>query len=320
MVDESRPTKPTRIAGVQSEAGGRSDAKGKRKKEVDDVSEIVELKQERKRQKTTTAVEEPVGTPPTTATNSCVLPARDAGVKPKVAKKVEAQSKQQQASGKGVSEVTTTQAVRRVELGTPLTNATKEDDGVEVKQEKKRQKTIKGIEEPVLAPPPTKATSNPCLPARDTVVKSKISKKVGTQEKQQQEGEERGNATAGGERTSEATMAQVVRRVELGTLTNTTNDPAWITTDIPPKASQIGKSLEILNVKGKQPEQNTLEGKRRKIATQEKPTTPPTNVTEEDDPLFTPNGRTNEDAEDEIEVVGQVTSVDEEKPDPRYFI
>ncbi|KAF4578266.1 hypothetical protein EYR36_000073 [Pleurotus pulmonarius] len=230
-------------SGVKPEAGGRSDAKGKRKKEDDDdVSELVEVKQEKKRQKTIKGDEKPVGAPPTTAANTRVLPAHDTELK--VTKKLERQG------GKGDARVTTTQTVRRVELGTPLTNAS-DDMVVEWKQEKKRQKT-----------PPTKVTSNHGLPARDTSPKSKVATKAEGQGKQhevavERDAEEQKNATAGGERT---------------------------------------------------------EGKRSDVVTQDKPATPPANVAEDDDPLFTPNGKTNEEAEDESEIAGQVVSVDEEKP------
>ena len=101
---------------------------------------------------------------------------------------------------------------------------------------------------------------------------------------------------------------------ELGTPpTNTTNGPPLTMTDIP-QGSQISKQPENSDAKEKwkeEEEEDTMVGIGAKQEEEQgKASTPPTNVTEEDDPLFTPNGRTNEEAEDE----GQVTSVDEGEP------
>lgn len=170
---------------------------------------------------------------------------------------------------------------------------------VEVKPEKKRQKLANTAEERVIT------THEESEAVKKADVRSQ--QQVPVEVEVKQEGKQRKDGTAGEERIGEGIATQVVRQVELGTaLTNATNGRPLITADIPSKVSKLPENSDA---KGKwKEEEDTMVGIGAKQEEEQgKASTPPTNVTEEDDPLFTPNGRTNEEAEDE----GQVTSVDE---------
>lgn len=172
---------------------------------------------------------------------------------------------------------------------------------VEVKPEKKRQKLANTAEERVIT------THEESEAVKKADVRSQ--QQVPVEVEVKQEGKQRKDGTAGEERIGEGIATQVVRQVELGTaLTNATNGRPLITADIPSKVSKLPENSDA---KGKWKEEDTMVGIGAKQEEEQgKATTPPTNVTEEDDPLFTPNGRANEEAEDE----GQVTSVDEGEP------